>query len=446
MDHFYIFIYEYSQIISFQEIEKYWFGDIFEQELDKVMTIIDSIDFKQIEKIENKIRKEKSGKILNELYLEYNQITKDLVELKEYMIINEQGLHFLVVGEYIETYQNTLELYSILSRSKLERGNKTYSIDDNMILEMAHMYPGFYRESCFINSDLTMFQKIEVIRQYFDLYLNQKYPIISKNIVKKYPIECSESKNGILRGIVHQLGHVSGDHGIDHFCEVFKSEYLRIQTKDYEKNEGIFSFVIGNKDKIQDFYSYRGKGVFLILSLSVLEDFDYWVTVGAIYGTRSEFGFYKGICHECDDQLKKYSSAERGYLSLPEQKEFSHEIVFTGDINLKRYVEAIYVPGRKLYREMMSSEKIDPWIKNLITNADSIDVVYRNNCIGDIPPTISDKQFNKISKLVHNRKKMLQIPVVKYESLNKKKYVKLVFDRLGMQPVSEFPSRILYKD
>jgi hypothetical protein len=286
-----------------------------------------------------------------------------------------------------------------------------------------------------------MFEKIEVLRQYFDLYLNTKYPIIFKGMVKKNMIECNESKNGILRAIVHQIGHVSGERGIDHFCEIFKSEYLRIQTKDYEVNEGIFSFLVGRDDQFQDFYDIHGKGIFLIFSLSVLEDFDYWVSLGGtIYGKREKTGFYKGICYECNEELKEYSSAERGYLAINQNvKPFSHEIVFTGDINLKRYVQAIYVPGKKLYREMMASDKIKPWIKDMIINKDDINIVYRNNCEGDIPPKISKKNFNKISKLVNKRKEMSEISIPKYNSINKKKYTKLIFDRLGMRYVKSFP-------
>jgi len=76
----------------------------------------------------------------------------------------------------------------------------------------------------------------------------------------------------------------------------------------------------------------------------------------------------------------------------------------------------------------------------MIINKDDINIVYRNNCEGDIPPKISKKNFNKISKLVNKRKEMSEISIPKYNSINKKKYTKLIFDRLGMTYVKSFPS------
>jgi len=48
-------------------------------------------------------------------------------DLNNYIFTTEKGLHLIIITEEIKNFQNTLELYSILSRSILERNGKKYN-------------------------------------------------------------------------------------------------------------------------------------------------------------------------------------------------------------------------------------------------------------------------------------------------------------------------------
>jgi len=247
---------------------------------------------------------------------------------------------------------------------------------------------------------------------------------IIKNVKKT---RCNESKNGILRGLVHQLGYSEGIDGKDVFKKIMNSGYLEIQFKDYDYNSGIFTRVLGKGDSIDDLY---GEGIFLILSLSVLDDFDYWISKDMNFGQRKNTSFYKGICFDCKGKskpLKDFSSAELGYLSLDDK--VYHELVIPSDINIERYVEAIYVSDINIFDELIQDENLELWIKSRLINKEDLEKVYRKNCTGPEPESLNSKKYEKIKSLVKTVKLNNDIKKVNYKSINLKRMISLEYKK-----------------
>ena len=258
-------------------------------------------------------------------------------------------------------------------------------------------------------------------------YINDKYPIKQKIINNEKKIKCDESKNGILRGLVHKIGYVSNESNKDLFNKIINSGYLEIQFNSDDYNSGIFTRVLGKDDSIEEFY---GKGIFLILSLSVLDDFDYWMNDLDVFGDRLTTSFYKKMCFECKGKFKSlenFSAVELGYLNLNNTSKRSQELVIPSDINIKRYVEAIYVSDENVFKELIQDESLELWIKSRLINKEDLKKVYRKNCTGSEPINLNKKTKEKIKNLLKIRNNNNDIIKVNYNSINLKRMISLEY-------------------
>jgi hypothetical protein len=414
---------------------------IYEQEITyKYLSIIELIDKKSEYYDEDSISEYEwlDKKVQKELLSFEKRIIKNDDELDGYTFSNDQGEHIvMVISQGEPKFEKSSFLWGVLKKSCINRGKKEFKIEYDMLSDITKRFPYFYYETLFINSTLGMFQKLKKITDFFQDYINQQYPIIHKHSVKKRNISCDESKNGILRAVVHQVGFADGNENI---FPLIKSGYLEIQMKPYEFNGGNFTTLVGYGDKLSHTY-IENKGVFLVFSLSILDDLDYWVSLEMRSGIRSSLDFYKGICCECDQSMEKYSSAERAYSAI-EHGGLSHETVFTSDINLRRYLEAVYVPDKKLYREMLSSKDLEPWAKKLLINKDNVNKVYRKRCSGKVVSRMNDKEMDKISKIIKQRRYLegYEIPKINYKAINIHRTISLTIGKIGDRYFEQFPT------
>lgn len=419
-----------------------WNDEETQKKLEDIKKEIENIDYDAINNILNKLGKlQISNKGTSEekkkrklLLKEYSLLAEKYNEISETVIETSKGYHLIFYNSSDKEELNSRfpkVLYSVLINMSVRRGNKEWKIDKDMIFDIVTKKQNFYREILFSKTP-EINQFLNNIIDILHKYINNKYPIKFKHLaVKNKSIECQESKNGILRGLVHSIGYV-GPSSEEIFCSLFSSGHLEVQLKRVDQNSGIFTRLLGiGRDNIKDIYYVLNKSIFLIISLSALDDFDYWLTTYDAWGARTDTSFYKGFCHGCEGKLKslqKYSAAERGYMAFKNEKsEKEHELVLNSDINLKRYVEAIYIPDKELFEKMMAKKEIPLWVKTLMTNQDDINKIYRKNCTGPEPPLIKKETFEKISKLVEKREKVTNILPLNIESINKKKKIELVY-------------------
>jgi predicted DNA-binding protein YlxM (UPF0122 family) len=282
----------------------------------------------------------------------------------------------------------------------------------------------------FLDLDVNIVNLINGYSSMFQKYINEKYPIKHKNSITDSNLECNESKNGILRGLVHKIGFTGFDGKLrdEYLMDIINSGYLEIQFKENNPASGIFTTILGKDNDIKKLYRGNDSGIFFMISLSALEDFDYWAGPHGL-GARKKTHFYKGICYKCNDELEKYSAAERTYMAIAGDKhEEFYELMFASDLNIKRYVEEICVPNKDVYDELMESEKILPWVKELITNKEDKKKVYRKNCSGKEPEKIKETVFKKMVKNVVKREMMENIPRVDYNAINTKRKANIIYD------------------
>lgn len=445
---FYICVFEINLVYSLVNYESWhkkskWLDDVTERKLKDLKEEVEGIDYESINNVLTKLGAltlEKSGMFNKRKNLidQYKVLSKRYIEIGETDIETKNGYHIIVLVTPMDEDQvkvsDTGQMYTFLRNMSIRRGKKEWVVDKEMILDLYRERKELYRLTL-EKRELDRINNLMVDTiDFFQEYINKKYPVKFKHrsTRSRGDVECGESKNGILRGIVHRIGYVGGKDPSDIFCQLFNSGYLEVQHKRADKNTGIFTRLLGyGTDTVDDMYFNSPKAIYLILSLSVLEDFDYWMTTHDAWGDRTDMSFYKGFCNGCVGKLKPledYSAAERGYMALENDGgKKTHELVLSSDVNLKRYVEAIYIPNKTTMNELMERNEIPMWVKSLMTNEDNVNNVYRKNCLGEKPKKISKSKFDKISKLVAKREKITDIPPLNIESINKKKKIQLIY-------------------
>lgn len=442
-DDFFICVFESSltyPLVNHEYADKKseWFDDETKRKLEDLKKEAEEIDYESINNILTKLGalnfKKKGSKFdkRKNLMDQYSVLAKRYTELGEIDIETEKGYHIIILT--VSNVSNTGQMYTFLRNMSVRRGKKEWVVDKEMILDIYRERKELYR----LTLEKRKLDRINnVMADTLDLlqeYINKKYPVKFKHrsTRSRGDVECGESKNGILRGIVHRIGYVGGKDSSEIFCQLFNSGYLEVQHKRIDKNTGIFTRLLGyGMDTVDDIYLNSPKDIYLILSLSVLEDFDYWMSTYDAYGDRTDMSFYKGFCNGCEGKLKPlqdYSAAERGYMALEDKdSKKAHELVLSSDVNLKRYVDAIYIPDKTVLDEIMSRKEVPLWVKSLVTNKDNVNKVYRKNCLGEKTKKITKSKFDKISKLVAKREKITDIPPLNIESINKKKKIQLIY-------------------
>lgn len=452
IDNFYILFYEkdlcYKLIDYWNEVKDEKPKLISQEDHDYLGTLVERIknfDFKKYNELSAQFQVSKNKyKIKNELNVlinEYNELS-DI----NYRTTGEEKVMVLIFSSFEENphYKSPIIIYQYLSCSDIVRNKKFYPITDEIILKTFNDNPDFYRESLFIDSNPDLIEMIDTYAGFFQRYMDENKKIKHKHSVDDSLIKCDESKNGILRGIVHMIGYggYGGKNSIDFMMDIINSNFLEVQFKDYNPTSGIFTTLLGNDNDIGKLYKnsrYHDNGIFFIISLSILDDLDYW---GGKHGrgSRKKTDFYKGVCYKCADDLEKYSSAERLYMSMVNDKfKNFHELIFPADIKISKYVQEIYVENEFTYESIMESDKIPLSIKKIITNKENTTKVYNKGCKGKKPKRIDKKLFNKLVKKIEKRELMTDIPKVDVVSINTKRRVKLLYDPTKSANSYEFP-------
>ncbi len=446
--YFWFFVYEFGILGNLMEFERnktFWCDNKTEEEFEKLKEQIAEIDYDSINEIVFKLGEFSSGQRKGstvELRRKYRKLMERYNELGKTEFVNDNGYHIIILtSPEIPVIDQPRNLYRFLLNIKAVRSKKEFEFDKETILQIFREKPELYRQSLFADLTISPYEKINIIRGYLKDYINQTYPIKHRHRQVKGDIECNESKNGILRGVVHMIGLANSFGKTDEelLGDIFDSGYLEIQYSRFDVNSGIFTLLVGNNDTIEELYG-NDDAVYLMLSLSVLDDFDYWLAMSMKGGDRDGYDFYKGICPGDSAVLQKYSAAERGYMGLSgKEKNWSHELVFTSDINLERYVEKIYVPNKKTLDTFLASDKLKPSVKALLSGTETTDMVYRKNCLAKTPPRIKKTAYNKLVKLVKQREEVEDLPKINYKSINEKRKVSLLFEEKGWQNFGNFP-------
>lgn len=452
VDDFYISVYEYDYVENFmkwkEESFNYKYPFLSDEDHNKLKEVCDKInefDFDKLNNLASKYllqfasRKHLEASKTRKEYMKLYKKYKELGEI-DMVTTGDNIIHLSVVifpfGDI--KYQSPHPLYHYLGKITVLRDGKKYKIDDEMILDIFTKNTDLYRESLMVNEDLDSVKLGRFYSSMIDRYMNQIHPLKHRLAANKKMIECQESQNGILRGLCHKIGY-TGYHGKepeDYLMDIINSGYLEIQFKERNPNSGVFVTMINNNTEIKNLYGPVG-GIYLMISLSALDDFDYWCGPHT-FGARKLVDFYKGICHKCDEEFKKYSAAERCNLLQSGDTGF-YELMFASDINIKRYVEEIIVTDDNLYNQLMSSTSVPAWTKSIMTNKEDKKKIYRKNCKGETPEIISDKLFKRLVKKIKNRKLMDKIPKVDYKSINIRRKSKLIYDPLDSAENKLFP-------
>jgi hypothetical protein len=409
---------------------------LFKQHYQKIL----DFDYEKLNSIGSKItlyQKQKKFQLTRKLQKEYKKLFCEYQELGNYEFRTTGKekillLFFISYEDFPQIYRPS-SLYRFLSKTTIVRNKKFFPITDDMILEIFQKEPDLYRESLFIDYPVDMMTGIGFTTNVLQSYMDQKYPLKLKHTqqVLEKDIECGQSKHGMLRGLVHMIGYTGygGMEEDEYIMKIFNSGFLEIQFKDRNSSSGIFTTILGNDNDIEKIY--ERDGIFLIISLSALEDFDYHAGFHSM-GTRKPMDFYKNICYKCDDELDRYSAAERAYMAMALDKfDNFYELIFSSDINIKKYVEEIHVKGKKLYEKLTSSSIIPDWVKVLITDVEDKEKVYRKNCTGKAPKPISKKKFNVLVEKISKRENMTDIPKINYDSINTKRKINLLYEQIS---------------
>ena len=473
LDDFWLYIYEYGYMEKLTDAFEYHpamitanMGEGDEQKLQEMMDKINSFDFEKLKDISYRLKLLERNFVRNwskidKLRDEYKKIMKeyDEIENMEYRLTGENKYLLIIFTSFTEEepfYQSSRAMYRFLSSSTVIRDKKQYPITDELLLDMFGSNPDFYQESLFLDQEAQLIDMMSVFSGMFETYFNKLHPIKHKDSMKRRKgekgkvdepdseIRCQESQNGILKGLVHKIGYTGYKEKDDEFLmKIINSKYLEIQFKERNPNSGVFTTVIGHGKKVKDIYGGR-QGIYFILSLKALEDFDYWGGEHAL-GARKKTSFYKGICHKCDDGIEKYSAAERLFMASMSDKENMgmtnfYELMFSADLSLRRYLEAIYVPWKSQRDILLTSELVPERVKSLIIDKIPDDQVFRKGCEGEKPKKINKKTFDKMVKVVEKREKMDSIPEVNFISINTKRKVKIMYDPLKSGSGTEFPT------
>jgi len=440
IDDFWVYIYEKDRVFNLIKIKdkKVFSSDKIKEKFDLLIDKIENIKYNSINKVLNKLGKfmvpgNRGTVEKRKLLLEkYKEISKKYIEIGEENIVTDDGYHLIVfTSESIPSLVSSRQTYFFLRNISVKRGKKEWKLDDEIILDIFKKNEWLYRSTLYINKQAGMYQIMRDTTDILQNYFDTTYPIKFKHgKVKKQDVECAESKNGILRGIVHQIGFVGGG-GVDLLSKIFKDGYLEIQNKEEDYETGIFTRVLGYQSHSL-FKKLGENGIYIILSLAVLEDFDYWISVTDSSGARTDNSFYKGFCHGCEGKLKPlndFSAAERGYIFSRMQKfhKDHHELVLNSDIYLERYAEAIIVPDKQILEEILSRKDIKPWVKALLVEKENKSTIYRKNCKGEPPKRFPQDVFKKIGNLLKKREKITDIPPLNINSINKKKKIELIY-------------------
>lgn len=405
-------------------------------ELGKTIKEIEEFDFNQLNNIASKLsimrqnfRKNISKRL--DLMINFRKLFQDFQKLVEKNFYNEITKRFLIIFHSIEEQpqvQNSSEFVEYITKTEIVRNKKTYPIDKNFLSDLFIQNPEYIRELLFIDYDININVLMSAYSSIFQKYMNEKFPLKHKHSTKYVQGECNESKNGILRGLVHMIGYTGYGNLTpeDYLSNIINSQYLEIQFSKRNPDSGIFTTILGKDNSIKELYGERS-GIYFIFSLSVLDDFDYWAGKHNL-GKRTGTSFYKGICYKCSDKLENYSAAERCYMEMFSEKfEIFYELMFASDINIKRYVEEIYVADKETYNTLLASSKLPNWVKVLLTNKENTKKIYRKNCKGETPNFIDEKEFNKMVKLTMKRKLMKDIPKVDYKAINQRRKIELIY-------------------
>lgn len=228
----------------------------------------------------------------------------------------------------------------------------------------------------------------------------------------------------------------------EYLMNIINSNYLEMMFKKNNPDGGVFTTILGKDNSIKKLYNER-PGIFFIFSLSLLDDFDYWCGKHNS-GRRTNIMFYKNSCYKCDKEMKNYSAAERCYLEMYSD-EFTnfYELMLSSDVNIKRYLEAIYINDNNYYNIIMKSKKIPSWIKKLIILEEDKNKIYRKNCQEETPKKINEKKFQKLVKKIKAREHINDIPEVKYEAIINKRKVEFLYDSTINNKKITFPNRKL---
>jgi hypothetical protein len=451
--YFWFCVYEYGIVKNIMDFEggnrRVWYDEKTENELEILRKKIKEINYDSINDIVFKLGEISSGQRKGttlELRRKYRELIKDYDELGKTEFVNDKGFHIIIItSPEMPKIDQPKSLYDFLLNTTIVRSKKQFELDKEMILQIFKEKPELYRQSLFSNLTISPYEKIYIIKDYLKDYVNQKFPIKHRHRQLGGDVQCNESKNGILRGVVHMIGLANIQRKTDEelLGDIFDSGYLEIQYSKFDTNSGIFTLLVGNDDTVDELYN-NNHGIYLMLSLSVLDDFDYWVAMTMKGGNRDGYDFYKGICPKCTGKtsvLQDYSAAERGYMGLSgKEKNWSHEMVFTSDINLERYVEKIYVPNKKMLDEFLASDKLKPNVKALLTGVETKDMVYRKNCLAETPPRIKKTTYNKLVKMVKQREEVEDLPKINYKAINIHRTISLTIGKIGDRYFEQFPT------
>ncbi len=465
-DDFWIYIYEATFILRVKDIDQEvkfpnWLEENFgEGDKEKFLKLIEDIrtfDFDKMRDISHRLnilRQNYRGnwRKIDKLEEEYDQIYEQYQELSTRQFrLTGKDKYLIMSLAAMDTddplYQGSMSTYRFLTASTVIRDKKEYPITDDLILEVFGQNPDYYRESLFFDQDVQLLDLMRIFGGMFETHFNKIYPIKHKDSLRKRKgkIEelekCQQTQHGVLRGLVHKIGYTGyrGKHD-DFLMMIINSGYLEIQFQERNPTSGIFTTMLGYDNSIEKMYG-NANGIFFILSLKALEDFDYWAGRHGM-GARKKTDFYKGICHACgDDGLEKYSAAERAYMAMVGDKhEKFYELIFSGDLSIRRYLEAIYVPNKFIRKKLTESEIVPEHIKVMITSEIPKDMVFRKGCEGDKPRKMPKKSMDKLVKLVQKRENMDTIPKINYQSINMKRKVKILYDPLKSEGGMDFPT------
>lgn len=444
-DNFWIFFYEKEQLYS---LLTYWkiiqnqTPKMISQEdhdnLGKLVERVKKFDYKRFNYllVQQKFLDSRQWKKEQKLKDELDEMYDEYIEMGsiDYRTNGKEKVMAIIFSSFEERpiYKDVYSTYQYLIKSDIIRNKKYFPITDEIILKTFTENPEFYRESLFLDTDPDLTEMLDTYASFFQKYMDTNKPVKHKNSASTADdkIKCNESKNGILRGVVHKIGYsgFGGKDKIDYMMDIINSNYLEVQFKDYNPTSGIFTTLLGNQNVIRDSYGSSSMGIYFIISLSVLDDFDYW---GGEHnrGYRTETNFYKGICYNCGDELEKFSAAERIYMDYINKNFMKmHELIFPNDIKISKYVEQIYIPCKFDYKYVMKSKKVPPHIKKIITNVENRKKVYRKGCKGNAPKRIDEKLLYKMCKKVAKRENMKDIVKIDVMSINRKRRVKLSYD------------------
>lgn len=399
--------------------ENYFF-----KEIKKIITEINSVDYTDINKnfslfIENKFFDNQIVDINN-----IKEVKEKIEKIKliedMYLIDNNYNYMFIIFSSTKPKIINNLRnIKFYFNNLFITRNNKKVKFD---ISDFFDYNPLLLKKLIFKNFNFISI--LEILRPNIQEYYDTKFPILHKSLDSYSDKKCSQTNNGLLRGLIHSIGYASATPIKILIEKIFNSGYLEIQFSMEDVNSGVFTRPLGMGEKI-DYYGSQLKNIGLILSLSILDDFDYWCSTDDAFGDRYLYEFYKNKCKNCKDSfLNKFSAVERFYTV----SKINSEIVTPNDISLEKYLEAIYIPNNKLLEEFLDTDIDDKYKKLVITN-DDVDMVYRKNCSNKKIEKLDEKDFLKLEKLVKNREPfdIKDIDPVEYNSINIKRMVTLDF-------------------